>query len=59
MKLCPRCNTEKPTTEFHKLAKAADGLYSICRQCSAEYGRITCTLYELQLGFGYEWILST
>lgn len=34
MKFCRACNTEKPFTEFHKNAKAKDGLVAICKVCN-------------------------
>jgi hypothetical protein len=37
MKLCPRCKSEHPLTEFRK---RKDGrLYSYCRSCNAEMCR--------------------
>ena len=33
MKLCPRCGTEKETTEFAKSAKNCTGLQGFCRVC--------------------------
>lgn len=34
LKLCKGCNTEKPTSEFHKHAKRYDGLQSFCKACN-------------------------
>jgi len=34
LKLCKGCNTEKPTSEFHKHAKRPDGLQSFCKACN-------------------------
>ena len=36
---CPRCNEPKATTEFHKRARAKDGLALWCKTCVADYGR--------------------
>jgi len=33
MKYCPRCQTTKPCTEFHKHAGQADGFQSRCIEC--------------------------
>jgi len=39
MKLCKRCNTEKPESDFTKKASSKDGLYYWCRECSRKYQR--------------------
>jgi len=36
MKTCCKCKTPKPSTEFHKLKKSADGLQGKCKSCSRE-----------------------
>lgn len=33
MKLCRKCNVEKPATEFHKQSEKKDGLQSRCKVC--------------------------
>lgn len=33
MKLCRKCNVEKPETEFHKQSEKKDGLQSRCKVC--------------------------
>ncbi|WJN63238.1 endonuclease [Streptomyces phage phiScoe45] len=33
MKTCTRCTVDKPVTEYHKSAKAHDGLHSWCKAC--------------------------
>lgn len=44
MKLCTRCNNEKPLTEFTKDKFTPDGLDRKCRKCKAElYNRIDKT----------------
>ena len=35
-KLCAKCNTEKPTSEFYKRSQLADGLSSYCKLCWKE-----------------------
>lgn len=37
IKLCCRCNTEKPENEFSKDKNAKDGLCRVCKQCNKEY----------------------
>ena len=34
MKTCSRCKTDKPTTEFSKNKRAADGLCAACKVCT-------------------------
>jgi hypothetical protein len=34
MKKCSRCDTEKPTSEYHKDRGNKDGLYSYCKPCA-------------------------
>lgn len=36
MKICNRCKTEKPKTEFYKKSAAKDGLFWWCRACHKE-----------------------
>jgi hypothetical protein len=33
MKLCPRCNTEKPLSEFYKRVASSDGKDTYCKTC--------------------------
>lgn len=33
-KKCPKCNTEKDVTEFHKNKKTGDGLNCYCKECT-------------------------
>lgn len=33
MKYCPKCQTEKPTSEFYKRKQSKDGLRSYCKLC--------------------------
>lgn len=35
-KRCPRCETAKPVSEFHKNRRNTDGLMAYCKSCSAE-----------------------
>jgi len=37
MKMCNKCNCEKPTSEFYKKNTAKDGLFWWCRSCHKEY----------------------
>ena len=37
MKICTKCNIEKPLTEFCKDKKTKDGLRSQCKSCEREY----------------------
>src|SRR5690554_3144772 len=32
-KTCPRCETEKPKSQFYKDERRPDGLYSWCKEC--------------------------
>jgi len=34
MKICTKCNIEKPKTDFHKDKQKSDGLYSSCSDCA-------------------------
>lgn len=36
-KICNKCHKELPVTEFHKKAKAKDGLQSECKTCRKQY----------------------
>ena len=36
-KLCLRCNTIKPKSDFHKNPKKGDGFYSMCKSCKRNY----------------------
>lgn len=38
-KKCPRCGTEKPTSEFYASATAADGLQTYCKACKKEMNK--------------------
>lgn len=38
-KRCRRCKQRKPTSEFRRSKKSADGLWSYCRPCGAELTR--------------------
>ena len=33
VKVCTTCHEEKPTSEFYKDARSADGFYSRCKRC--------------------------
>ncbi len=37
MKVCNKCNCEKPTSEFYKKSTAKDGLFWWCRVCHKDY----------------------
>lgn len=37
MKICTKCNLEKPNTEFHKNIKSKDGAQSHCKDCVRLY----------------------
>lgn len=39
MKLCTGCDTTKPTTEFNKNSKRADGLQPFCRVCTKQQSK--------------------
>lgn len=39
MKLCKKCNTEKPFSEFHKMARNKLGVQSKCKQCASSIAR--------------------
>ena len=39
MKHCSKCNTEKPSSDFHVDRTSADGRYSQCRLCKTAYHR--------------------
>jgi Autographiviridae endonuclease VII len=39
MKLCIRCQTAKPETEFSPSPRAPDGLYTYCKPCAAAHRR--------------------
>ena len=38
-KVCPRCKTNKPTTEYYKNAAQSDGLQCWCKECKKEDNR--------------------
>ena len=38
-KLCPRCDTVKPLTEFNGGAERSTGFQSYCKHCDSEYRR--------------------
>lgn len=38
-KICSKCRTEKPSTEFYKQRRKPDGLHAWCKSCCAEYKR--------------------
>jgi hypothetical protein len=37
MKLCTKCSTLKPPTEFHRSSASLDGLGSYCKACRSSY----------------------
>ena len=37
MAICSKCKVEKEASEFNKDSRAKSGLYSCCKQCTAEY----------------------
>jgi len=39
MKMCHKCNTMKPRSEFHKHTLSKDGLQSCCRVCGGKMNR--------------------
>lgn len=39
-KTCTKCLTDKASDEFHKNARARDGLHSWCKPCMAAYHRV-------------------
>jgi hypothetical protein len=39
MKKCSRCDTEKPTSEYHKDRRNPTGLYGWCKNCAKEKAR--------------------
>lgn len=39
MKLCTRCNTEKPVDNFYKQAVSKDGLQRFCKSCANEFSK--------------------
>lgn len=39
MKLCKRCETQKPLTDFNKRNDRADQVQHLCRECNSEYGK--------------------
>ena len=39
MKLCPRCNTEKPLAEFNVNSGRKHGVGTYCRECTRVYDR--------------------
>lgn len=39
VKRCPRCDTVKPTDEFHRNRSAHDGLQAWCKPCIRDYRR--------------------
>lgn len=39
MKICTKCKTKKPLTEFSKMKSGKDGLASQCKSCAIEYQR--------------------
>lgn len=39
IKICKKCDTEKPTSEFYKSEKAKDGLHQWCKACFKEYNK--------------------
>ncbi len=39
MKLCMRCNTEKPVDLFYKQARSKDGLQRFCKSCANEFSK--------------------
>lgn len=38
-KICAHCHIEKPVSEFNIMAKSADGLQAICKDCKREANR--------------------
>lgn len=39
-KKCAKCGRELPVEEFHKSKSSKDGLYSYCKECTREIGKI-------------------
>lgn len=37
MKICKKCGTEKPLSEFYKRKSTLDGYRNQCKKCSKEY----------------------
>jgi hypothetical protein len=35
-KVCPKCNIEKPSSDFHKERANKDGLHYMCKLCNSE-----------------------
>ena len=40
MKTCASCKTENPTSDFYKVSRKSDGLYSSCKACSKDKSKI-------------------
>lgn len=38
-KICPKCEEEKPLSEFHKNSSSKDGRGGYCKSCMAEYNK--------------------
>lgn len=41
MKVCNRCHSAKPTSEFHKRSKSRDGRQAHCKECGRESARLS------------------
>ena len=41
MKMCKRCNIEKPVAQFYKQASSKDGLQRFCKSCANEFSKIS------------------
>ena len=39
MKVCNKCNVNKPASDFFRKSKTKDGLQNSCKECASKYGK--------------------
>lgn len=47
-KICRRCNTVKPITDFYRRISSSDGLRSWCKQCDGLVNKIAFKTYRIK-----------
>ena len=49
-KICTKCKTQKPLTEFHRSSSQWDGLRYTCKSCDLQHQRETNLKIECECG---------